>query len=334
MPAESAPDDEDAGEDELTTTKTTKTTMSTTTKTTTRLVVYLARAGAASRRGAGDLVKDGRVRVNGQVVTNPALGIDEAKDFVKVDGKKIARPAPPVFVAFHKPRGVVTTRSDPEGRPTVSDYLKRVKAPVQAVGRLDHETQGLVILTNDGVLANRLMRPETKVPRVYEALVTGCPNRETLAKLAQGVVIDGRRTRPAKVRILENAARTPSCNSRSWRDETGRSAKWPSRSAIPSKSFAASRSGPSNWTISRRADSVFSTSAKSKNSAARSRRDPSPGSCRRSRRGRPRRGSLRNPARRSSPRHQRARFARRVSASGHDGPSPAKRSAPTPTSTR
>ncbi len=168
-----------------------------------RLVVYLARAGAASRRGAGDLVKSGRVIVNGEVCENPATQIDPDRDHVRVDDKLIKKLEPFVYIMFNKPAGVVTTRSDPEGRPTVFDFLTRVKCQVQAVGRLDYDTEGLLLFTNDGTLANRLMRPASKVWKTYQARVTGEASPKILKQLSQGVALNERNTLPAKVELLE-----------------------------------------------------------------------------------------------------------------------------------
>ncbi len=169
-----------------------------------RLVVYLARAGVASRRKAGDLVKEGRVRINGTVVSEPGVSVDPDHDHVRVDDKLVRGVAPPVYVMLHKPAGYVTTRSDPENRPTVFELLEGVKARVEAVGRLDFDTEGLLLFTNDGTLANKLMRPETHIPRVYDALVKGRVEPSALAALREGVVVEGRKTKPAIVRVLKN----------------------------------------------------------------------------------------------------------------------------------
>lgn len=169
-----------------------------------RLALYLARAGVASRRKSGDLVKEGRVKVNGMVVTEPGVPVDETKDHVRVDDKLLRKIPPPVYVILHKPKGYVTTRSDPQERPTVYHLLTGVKVRVEAVGRLDFETEGLLLFTNDGPLANKLMRPETKVPRVYEATVRGHVTPDALKHLREGVVVEGRRTKPAQVSILKH----------------------------------------------------------------------------------------------------------------------------------
>lgn len=167
-----------------------------------RLVLYLARAGVTSRRGAGRMVKEGRVQVNGAVRIDPGAPIDVEKDHVRVDGKLIKSLEPHVYIMLHKPTGFITTRSDPQGRPTVFEMLKRVKCRVEPVGRLDFDTVGLLLFTNDGDLANRLMRPASQVSKVYEALVHGFVKADALSTLRRGIVIDGRRTGRARVEFL------------------------------------------------------------------------------------------------------------------------------------
>jgi pseudouridine synthase len=172
--------------------------------TTLRLVKAIAQAGVASRRGAGDLVKAGLVTVNGAVVTNPALAVDPAVDHVKVRGKHLPPVAAPVYVMLNKPVGYVTTRSDPEDRPTVMDLVRSVKAPVFPVGRLDMDTEGLLLLTNDGDLAQRLVHPRFGVRKVYRAKVKGSVAPATIEKLRHGFVLDDG---PATPELVEVAAR-------------------------------------------------------------------------------------------------------------------------------
>jgi len=167
-----------------------------------RLSLFLSRAGIASRRTAGDMVKEGRVKVNGKINTNPAVQIDGKKDHVRVNGKLIKKLPPAVYLILNKPKGILTAREDPEGRPTVFDLLGRVKVRVEAVGRLDRDTQGILLFTNDGALAQKLSRPASKVEKVYEALVKGRPSRASLESLARGVVLDGRKTLPAQVKTF------------------------------------------------------------------------------------------------------------------------------------
>jgi 23S rRNA pseudouridine2605 synthase len=167
-----------------------------------RLQKILSAAGVASRRAAERLVADGRVTVNGRVVSELGTKADPETDDVRVDGRAIRAPEPKRYILLNKPRGYVTTRSDPQGRPTVLDRLKGVREYVYPAGRLDYDSEGLLILTNDGDLAARLMHPRHGVERVYEARVRGLPTPATLARLRRGVVLDGRRTLPAEVRVL------------------------------------------------------------------------------------------------------------------------------------
>jgi 23S rRNA pseudouridine2605 synthase len=160
-----------------------------------RLNAYLARAGVASRRGAEDLIRAGRVRVNGEVAGLATFV--EPRDTVEVDGSPI-EPEPLTYVLLHKPAGVVTTARDPQGRPTVVDLVGHERRVVP-VGRLDADTTGALLLTNDGPLAHRLMHPRYEVDKVYEAEVEGEPSDEALVQLAQGVELEDGMTSPAKV---------------------------------------------------------------------------------------------------------------------------------------
>jgi 23S rRNA pseudouridine2605 synthase len=161
-----------------------------------RLNAYLARAGVASRRGADELIKAGRVRVNGEpghlgTFVGPS-------DRVELDGRELA-PQRLAYVLLHKPAGVVTTARDPQGRPTVVG-LVRHEARLAPVGRLDADTTGALLLTNDGPLAHRLAHPRYEVEKVYEAEIEGEPDDEALRRLAEGVELDDGRTAPARVR--------------------------------------------------------------------------------------------------------------------------------------
>jgi 23S rRNA pseudouridine2605 synthase len=163
-----------------------------------RLNAFLARAGVASRRGADELIRSGRVRVNGEP---GELGtFVERGDVVELDGQRL-EPEPLVYVLLHKPAGVVTTARDPQGRPTVVGLVGHERRVVP-VGRLDADTTGALLLTNDGPLAHRLMHPRYEVDKVYEAEVDGEPDDEALARLADGVELDDGVTAPAGVRRL------------------------------------------------------------------------------------------------------------------------------------
>ncbi len=163
-----------------------------------RLNAYLARAGVASRRGADELIEAGRVRVNGEPATL-GMVVGDA-DRVEVDGRAVV-PQRLAYVLLHKPAGVVATARDPQGRPTVVG-LVRHPVRVVPVGRLDADTTGALLLTNDGDLAHRLAHPRYGVEKVYEADVEGEPGRAALRRLAEGVELEDGRTAPARVRRL------------------------------------------------------------------------------------------------------------------------------------
>jgi len=163
-----------------------------------RLNAYLARAGIASRRGAEELIRAGRVTVNGEVVGLATFV--EGEDRVEVDGEEVS-PEPLTYVVLHKPAGVVTTASDPQGRPTVVGVVGHERR-VGPVGRLDADTTGVLLLTNDGPLAHRLMHPRYEVDKIYVADVEGEPDDDALARLAEGVELEDGTTAPARVRRL------------------------------------------------------------------------------------------------------------------------------------
>jgi 23S rRNA pseudouridine2605 synthase len=169
----------------------------------TRLQKILSAAGIASRRLAEELIQQGRVSLNGKTVTELGTKADPERDEIKVDGRRIRTRQPQRYILLNKPRGYITSRSDPEGRPTVMDLLRAVKEYIYPVGRLDYDSEGLLLLTNDGELAARLTHPRHEVEKVYEARVRGVPDERTLERLERGVTIDGRRTAPAKVRVSD-----------------------------------------------------------------------------------------------------------------------------------
>lgn len=163
-----------------------------------RLNAFLARAGVASRRGADELIRAGRVRVNGDVA-GLATYVGE-RDRVELDGSPVA-PQPLAYVLLHKPAGVVTTARDPHGRPTVVGLVK-LDRRVVPVGRLDADTTGALLLTNDGALAHRLMHPRYGVEKAYEVEVEGEPSAEVLQRLRTGIELDDGPTAPAEARSL------------------------------------------------------------------------------------------------------------------------------------
>lgn len=171
-----------------------------------RLQKILSQAGIASRRASEQLMIDGRVTVNGETVRELGTKADPARDDIRVDGRRVKVAAHHRYILLNKPRGYMTTRSDPERRPTVIDLLGGVREYVYPVGRLDFDSDGLLLLTNDGDLAARLTHPRHGVARVYEALVLGVPDAHDLKRLARGVTIDDRPTLPAIVKILRTRA--------------------------------------------------------------------------------------------------------------------------------
>jgi 23S rRNA pseudouridine2605 synthase len=168
---------------------------------TVRLQKVLARAGVASRRAAEELIKAGRVRVDGHVVTELGTKVDSRARRIEVDGRRIVRESP-VYVALHKPRGVVSTMNDPEGRPSVRDLLAEVPGRVFPVGRLDFNTSGVLVATNDGDFAESLMHPRQGVPKTYVVKLHGVMRDEDLDVWRGGVELEDGKTRPAKVRLL------------------------------------------------------------------------------------------------------------------------------------
>ena len=169
-----------------------------------RLQKILSAAGRASRRQAESLIEAGRVTVNGETVTALGTRADPARDDVRLDGRRVGPPAGRRYLLLNKPRGYVTTRRDPQRRRTVLDLIPDVADYVYPVGRLDYDSEGLLLLTNDGELAARLTHPRHGVPRVYEATVRGVPSAAQLGRLAAGVPVEGRRAAPAAVRKLED----------------------------------------------------------------------------------------------------------------------------------
>jgi 23S rRNA pseudouridine2605 synthase len=172
-----------------------------------RLQKVLSQAGVASRRAAEKLIADGRVTVNGKTILTMGVKVDPGKDEIRVDGRRIKGVSQPRYILLYKPAGYVTTRSDPQRRRTVLDLLTGVREYVYPVGRLDYDTEGLLLLTNDGELAARLTHPRHGVARTYEARVAGMPDREAIERLRNGIPLDGHRTLPADVVLLNEGRR-------------------------------------------------------------------------------------------------------------------------------
>lgn len=167
-----------------------------------RLQKFLAQCGVASRRTAEKMILDGRVKINGVVVTQMGVLVEQT-DQVLVDGMPVAPEEEKHYLLYHKPMGEVTTASDPEGRPTVLDKFRDYPVRLYPVGRLDFDSEGLLLLTNDGDLTQRMLHPSREVEKVYLAKVSNRLAVETAKRLQEGVWLGKRKTAPAKVRILK-----------------------------------------------------------------------------------------------------------------------------------
>ena len=170
-----------------------------------RLQKILARAGVASRREAERWIAEGRVAVNGTVVRRLGSQADAARDSIKVDGKRIKPSSSLRYYAFHKPPGIITTLNDPERRPDLTRFIATLGARqrVFPVGRLDYNSSGLLLLTNDGELAQRLSHPRFGVKKIYRVKLSACPTEEELTRLRKGIYLEDGRAAPARVRVLE-----------------------------------------------------------------------------------------------------------------------------------
>ncbi len=188
-----------------------------------RLQKIIAAAGIASRRHAEDFIRQGRVSVNGQIVSDLGSKADPATDHIRVDGKLLANAQQHVYLVLNKPKGYVTTVTDPQGRPTVMDLVRQVRARVYPVGRLDWASEGLLLMTNDGALTERLMHASSHLSKTYVVKVSGTPSEDAIARLRRGIVLPpeprriagaaskgGKRekpvkTAPARIRLLREA---------------------------------------------------------------------------------------------------------------------------------
>jgi 23S rRNA pseudouridine2605 synthase len=171
-----------------------------------RLQKILSQAGIASRRKAEELIVAGRVMVNGELVTELGSKADLDRDHVKVDGRLLRAPTHHVYIALHKPKGCVTTVSDPEGRQTVMHLLRGVKERVFPVGRLDFHSEGLLLLTNDGEFAHRITAPESHVKKTYVVKVNGPLTLEQERQFQEGIPLHGRKTSPAELKQIKRGA--------------------------------------------------------------------------------------------------------------------------------
>lgn len=167
-----------------------------------RLQKVIAHAGIASRRKAEELILSGNVQVNGKVVTELGIKVDPAKDIIRVNGKEVAIEEKKITILLNKPTKVITSMTDPQGRTTVIDLLD-LKQRVYPVGRLDYDTEGLLLLTNDGELANRLMHPSYEIDKTYEVIIKGIPADSQLDRLRKGIRLEDGITSPAIVKRLE-----------------------------------------------------------------------------------------------------------------------------------
>lgn len=168
-----------------------------------RLQKVLANAGIASRRKCEELISAGRVKVNDQVVTRPGVKVDVTTDVITVDDRPVQL-EPKVYILFHKPRGVISAVSDPRGRKTVVDFFRdQIKQRIYPVGRLDYDTEGLLLLTNDGEFANALMHPSGNIPKTYHVWVKGIPHGTLLEKLERGILLEDGMTAPAKAEYVD-----------------------------------------------------------------------------------------------------------------------------------
>ena len=167
-----------------------------------RLQKYLALCGVASRRSAEKMISDGRISVNGRTITEMGFQVDEDRDHIEVDGTKVLPEEEKHYLAYNKPIGEVTTVSDPEGRTTVMDKFRDYPVRLYPVGRLDYDSEGLLLLTNDGDMMNHVLHPSKEVSKVYLTKVSNEVTEEEIHMLRKGVMIEGKLTSPASVRLI------------------------------------------------------------------------------------------------------------------------------------
>ncbi|MGD8538995.1 MAG: pseudouridine synthase [Candidatus Aminicenantes bacterium] len=173
-----------------------------------RLNKFLAQAGVASRREADRMITEGRISVNDTVIEELGIQIDPLKDFIRVDGKRVRLDRADIYILLNKPAGYLVTLEDPFKRPTILELLPKLKKRVFPVGRLDLNSEGLLLITNNGELANRLMHPRYGIKKVYEVKTKGIPTRKSLQKLERGIYLDGKKRAPAHLTHLGSESRS------------------------------------------------------------------------------------------------------------------------------
>lgn len=168
-----------------------------------RIAKFMAAAGIASRRKSEEIIRQGHVKVNGKIIYDPATNVEPEEDVVLVDGRKIEAPDEKIYIMLNKPLGCVSTCQDDRGRKTVLDYVKDVDSRIYPIGRLDFTTEGLLLLTNDGDLANKLTHPSHEVTKRYYCVVNSMVTPDEVEKLQKGVFIEGGKTAPARIKIMK-----------------------------------------------------------------------------------------------------------------------------------
>ncbi len=167
-----------------------------------RLNRFISLCGVVSRRRADELIQEGRVTVNGEIVEKLGRKIDPYKDVIEVDGKRVSYKENFIYIALYKPKDYIVSLKDPYNRPKIIDLLPRLKERIFPVGRLDYDSEGILILTNNGELTNRLTHPRYQIERVYRVEVKGIPSPEKLEKLRKGIYLYGKKTSPAKIKLV------------------------------------------------------------------------------------------------------------------------------------
>lgn len=173
-----------------------------------RLQKILAQAGIASRRKAEELIREGKVRVDGMVVTEMGVRVDPATQKIECNGRPVFSLEKKVYILLHKPAGFLSTVRDPQGRPIVTDLLPNIKERIYPVGRLDLDTEGALLLTNDGELAQAVLHPSREVKKTYVAKIKGRPGPKKLAALSRGIELEGKKTWPAEITVLASEKQT------------------------------------------------------------------------------------------------------------------------------